>query len=79
MSNAGNFVRAAQPKLHIEFIPPPSYWIVFSHYEEGEILDVEQLSDAVKLVFEPKILQRYRYTATKQYLGCFLIQQSEGN
>lgn len=70
MSNAGNFLRAAQPNLHIEFIPHPSYWIVFSHYEEGKILDVEQLSDAVKLVFEPNI---YSVIATLQQNNTWVV------
>lgn len=63
MSNAGTFVKAAQPNLHLEFIPHPSYWIVFGNYEEGEILDIEQISNAVELVFEPNI---YNVVATLQ-------------
>lgn len=63
MSNAGTFVKAAQPNLHLEFIPHPSYWIVFGDYQEGEILDIEQITDAIELVFEPNI---YNVTATLQ-------------
>ncbi|MEH0832992.1 RhiA [Pectobacterium cacticida] len=70
MSNAGTFVQAAQPNLHIEFIPHPSYWIVFGNYEEGEILDIEQISDAVELVFEPNI---YDVVATLQQNNTWTI------
>lgn len=61
MSNAGTFVKPAQPNLHLEFVPHPSYWIVFGDYQQGEILDIEQITDAVEINFGPNI---YNMVAT---------------
>lgn len=57
MSKAGTFVKATQPNLHLEFVPHPSYWIVFGDFQQGEILDIEQITDAVEIKFGPNIYE----------------------
>lgn len=61
MSNAGTFVKQAQPNMMLEFTPHPSYWIVFGDYVQGQVLDTEQITSAVKLEFPPNV---YEVTAT---------------
>lgn len=63
MSNAGTFVKPAQPNLHLEFTPHPSYWIAFGNYQQGEILDIEEITDAIEIKFEANI---YDMVATLQ-------------
>lgn len=49
MAGAGTFVREAQPNQHLSFTPHPEYWITFGNYEQGEVLDVTEITDSQKI------------------------------
>lgn len=55
MSGAGTFARPAQPNLAFSFTPHPVYWVTFGDYEVGEVLDVEAITNAQKITFNPNI------------------------
>ncbi|OOF00977.1 RhiA [Salinivibrio sp. MA351] len=74
MSNAGTFVKPAQPNLHLEFEPHPTYWIVFGNYQQGEILDIEEITNAVEIKFEPNV---YDMVATLKPDNTWSIQTAE--
>jgi hypothetical protein len=53
MSGAGTFVKPAQPNKKLKFTPHPVYWITSGTFEQGEVLDIEELTNSQKLVFAP--------------------------
>lgn len=63
MAGAGTFVKLAQPNMNMKFTPHPEYWIAFGNYEQGEVLDIEEMTNKQKIVFEPN---QYSITAVLQ-------------
>lgn len=63
MSGSGIFVKPAQPNMNMKFTPHPEYWITFGNYEKGEVLDIYEITNNQKIVFEPN---QYSITATLQ-------------
>ena len=63
MSGSGTFVWPAQPNVNITVTPHPEYWIAFGSYEEQEILDVQQMTDAQRLSYP---INTYSATLTLQ-------------
>lgn len=55
MSGSGTFVTQAQPNMNLQFTPRPSYWIAFGNFEQGEVLDVEALSNTAQIEFPPGV------------------------
>lgn len=51
MSGAGTFAVEAQPNQHLVFTPHPEYWLVAGDFQTGEVLDMAELSDALKIEF----------------------------
>jgi rhizosphere induced protein len=52
MSGSGTFARLASPNTQLIFNPHPTYFITFGKYQRGEVLDVDQISNAMQLNFE---------------------------
>lgn len=63
MSGAGTFVKPAQPNMNIKITPHPEYWITFGNYEQGEVLDISEITNKQKIVFAPN---QYSITAILQ-------------
>lgn len=55
MSGAGTFARPAQPNLTYTFTPHPVYWVVFGDYQPGEVLDLETITGAQQINFNPNV------------------------
>lgn len=55
MSGQGTFAVQAQPRLKLTFSPKPKYWIAFGTYEEGQVLDIQQITDKAEIVYDPGI------------------------
>jgi hypothetical protein len=55
MSGFGTFVVQAQPNLNLNFTPHPKYYIVFGNYEQGEVLDISEMTNAAEIEFGPGI------------------------
>lgn len=52
MSNAGVFAVQAQPNTNLVFTPHPEYWITAGTYEQGQVLDLEQITNSANVEFE---------------------------
>lgn len=55
MSGSGAFAVPATPNYNFTFTPHPKYWVTFGNYEKGEVLDIESLTDAAEIIFEPNV------------------------
>ncbi|MFI8712570.1 hypothetical protein [Brevibacillus brevis] len=55
MSGNGTFAVPSHPKLTALFTPHPKYYMAFSlqHIQEGQILDIDQFTNAVEIPFPP--------------------------
>ncbi|MZP29779.1 protein rhiA [Heliobacterium undosum] len=53
MSGSGTFVKQAQPNMNLFFKPHPNYWITFGNYEQGEVLDLTEITSKAKIEFSP--------------------------
>lgn len=54
MSGAGTFVVQAQPNTTQTFTPHPQYWATFGNYQQGQVLDVQNMvSQSVQINFPP--------------------------
>ena len=61
MSGAGVFVVEAEPNLNLIFTPHPVYWITFGMYEQGEVLNITEITNSQEIAFPPGV---YAMTAT---------------
>lgn len=52
MSNAGTFVAPAQPNFNLIFTPHPEYWLTAGTFEQGEVLDVEEITNEISVPFD---------------------------
>ena len=53
MSGKGTFMLPSQPNMKIIMTPKPTYWLIFGNFEEGEALDITQVSEyALKLQYK---------------------------
>ncbi|ROP58193.1 hypothetical protein EDF81_3357 [Enterobacter sp. BIGb0383] len=55
MSGAAVFVRSAQPNITYAFQPGQALWVTFGNYEQGEVLDVESITNAQQINFSPNV------------------------
>lgn len=53
MSGAATFMVQAQPNMNVVFTPHPEYWVAFGNFEQGEVLDVEEMTNAMQINFPP--------------------------
>ncbi len=52
MAGSGTFVVNSQPNMQLQFTPHPKYWITFGNFQEGQVLDIgEVTSTAQELAF----------------------------
>ncbi len=51
MSGYGTFVQQAQPNLELAFTPHPEYWITFGNYTQGQVLNVQSITQAARVEF----------------------------
>ncbi|MEO1085624.1 MAG: protein rhiA [Acidobacteriota bacterium] len=61
MSGFGTFVVQGQPNVTAMFTPHPEYWITFGKFQQGEVLDITQITNAAQIKFPPNV---YSMTAT---------------
>ncbi len=53
MSGKGSFLVESQPNMKLVMTPKPTYWLVFGHFREGEVLDVSKVTKtACKLEYK---------------------------
>ncbi len=51
MSGQPTFAIGGTPNFTYSFIPHPEYWIAFGKFEEGEVIDLNQVSTTAQVVF----------------------------
>jgi hypothetical protein len=59
MSKAGTFVVQAQSNIDVTFTPHPSYYVAFGTFEQGEVLDEQQMTLGAKVEFAPNVYVMY--------------------
>jgi hypothetical protein len=52
MSNAGVFVVQAQPNMNLVFTPHPEYWVTAGTYEQGQVMNIEQITQEAAVPFD---------------------------
>ncbi len=52
MSGSGSFVVESQPNLKLIFRPKPVYYVIFGDFIQGQIMDITELSNVHKLVYD---------------------------
>ncbi len=55
MSGSGVFAVTATPNYSFVFEPHPKYYIAFGTYEQGDVMDIESLTNAAEIVFDTDI------------------------
>lgn len=55
MSGAGTFVVGAEPNIQAMFTPTPNYWITFGEYTQGEVIDIEQITNSAQILYPPNV------------------------
>lgn len=73
MSGLPIYAVQAQPNWNLVFTPHPLYWITFGNYVQGEVMDVESISNAAQVIFPPG---GYSMTATLNQNMSWTIQQN---
>ena len=58
MSGSGTTVVQAAPNKTSVFTPHPNYWVVFGNYQAGEVIDVEDSTDAVEVTYPDGLTSR---------------------
>lgn len=51
MSGKSAFARVAHPSLKHTFSPHPKYWIAFGKFEEGEVIDLNRMTEKYEIKF----------------------------
>lgn len=51
MAGSGVFVKQAEANKHLFFSPKPEYWITFGNYEQGQVLDITEITDTRQVIF----------------------------
>lgn len=70
MSGSGTFAVPAAPQDHVLFTPHPEYWVAFGSFNQGDVLDITQISNSAKVVFPPNV---YAMTAIYDEAGNWSI------
>lgn len=52
MSNSGVFAVEAQPNMNLAFTPNPSYWVAAGMFEDGEVIDIEQITNDAEVLYQ---------------------------
>ena len=58
MSGSGATVLQAAPNVTAVFTPHPNYWVVFGHYQTGQVLDIEGISNEVEVTYSGSLTSR---------------------
>lgn len=51
MSGSGTFVVQAQPNMNLMFAPHPKYWVTFGNYQQGQVLDITEITNKSEVLF----------------------------
>lgn len=71
MSGQGAFAVQAQPNMNEMFTPHPNYWITFGTFTQGEVVDVESMTNPQQISFPENI---YAMTAVLNSDNTWTVQ-----
>ncbi|HUR82318.1 MAG TPA: protein rhiA [Thermoanaerobaculia bacterium] len=74
MSGAGTFVVQAEPNILASFTPTPNYWITFGQYTQGQVMDIQEITNSAQIVFPPNV---YSMTAILNANNTWTVQTTE--
>ncbi len=69
MAGAGSFVVGSQPNLKLIFHPKPVYYVVFGDFIQGEVMDITELTNTHKVVFDGTNEQSLVLTGKNTWVG----------
>ncbi len=49
MAGSGTFAVQAQPNMTAVFTPHPNYWVIFGNFENGDVMDIQDVTQAVEV------------------------------
>lgn len=52
MSGKSAYACVASPTLRYTFKPHPRYWVAFGRFEEGEVMDLNRMTEKFEIVFQ---------------------------
>eukprot|EP00727_Mastigamoeba_balamuthi_P005066 m51a1_g14558 hypothetical protein (206) ;mRNA; r:1024038-1024655 len=55
MSGSGTFAVQAEPNMDVSFLPHPSYWLCTADWKQGEVVDVEWVTQSIKIEYPYKM------------------------
>jgi len=58
MSGSGTFAVQAAPNMTAVFTPHPNYWVVFGNYETGDVMDIQDVTEAVEVTYGGALMSR---------------------
>lgn len=58
MSGSGTFAVQAAPNMTAVFTPHPNYWVVFGNYETGDVMDIQDVTEAVEVTYGGALTSR---------------------
>ncbi|MBY5344364.1 hypothetical protein [Rhizobium leguminosarum] len=58
MSGSGTFAVQAAPNMTAVFTPHPNYWVVFGNYETGDVMDIQDVTEAVEVTYGGSLTSR---------------------
>jgi hypothetical protein len=72
MSGKGAFAVKSQPNMSIIMTPKPIYWVVFGYFEEGEIIDIAEVTEsAYKVQFKGTTSMALEFTSQNIFKNIF--------
>lgn len=51
MSGSGTFAVQAAPNMTAVFTPHPNYWVIFGNFVTGDVIDIEDVTNAVEVTY----------------------------
>lgn len=58
MSGSGTFAIQAAPNMNAVFTPHPNYWVLFGNVKTGQVMDVEDVTGAVEVLYGGSLTSR---------------------
>lgn len=58
MSGAGTFAVQAAPNMTAVFTPHPNYWVLFGNFDAGEVMDIQDVNEAVQVTYGGSLAAR---------------------
>ncbi|ANK85797.1 MULTISPECIES: hypothetical protein [unclassified Rhizobium] len=69
MSGSGTFAVQAAPNMTAVFTPHPNYWVVFGNYETGDVMDIQDVTEAVEVTYGGSLTSRTAVLNIENLIG----------